>query len=81
MITQYSDEAPEYVSAIEALYNWVGDRKDNAVKVEHFMSTEYTQGYNQGGKSAYAKMATKMQTLFAGLIEFEQTEEKQKNGL
>ena len=71
----------QLAEAAKALYDWVGERKDNTVKVERLMSTEYTQGYNRGGKTAYAKTVTKMQTLFAGLIDFEQKQEKQKNGL
>ena len=71
----------EMALKIEALYNWVGERKHNCEKVGCLMSASYSKGYNKGGLRAYDRTQDQMQTLFAGLIEFETNKEKQENGL
>ena len=71
----------DLVLATKALYNWLLVRKRNTDQVKVLMSGEYTQGYNQGGNNAYVKVLNRMRTLFAGLIELEEKQEKTEHGL
>ena len=71
----------EMALKIEALYNWVGERYTIEQKRDPMPAETYSQGKIIGSMYSYVQVQLKMRTLFSGLIEFEQTEEKQKNGL
>lgn len=71
----------EIEAAIEALYDWVGERRDIFQKTAMESHSSWGQHYIDGEINVCTDMLWKMRTLFSGLIDFEQTEEKQKNGL
>ena len=68
-------------SAIEALYNWVGERiNDCTVGAEQSNNRiEHAAWIDMQG--CYNKTKKKMQTLFASVIDFEVQEESKENGL
>ena len=71
----------QLAEAAKALYDWVGERlMHQESKTEHVSHT-FTGAHIRGQIAAYEAAQQKMQTLFAGLIDFEQKQEKQKNGL
>ena len=76
-----NDGPTEIMSAIEALYNWVGDKKhaNQVDAIEH--ENAELRLLARGATTGYDNVRYKMRTLFSGLIEFEQKQEKQKNGL
>jgi len=68
-------------AAVEALYDWVGDKKhvNQVDAIEH--ENAELRLLARGATTGYDNVRYKMRTLFAGLIDFEQKQEKQKNGL
>jgi len=73
--------APEIETAIEQLWYWVGEQSDRHLLAQSPLVEDEQSIMEVGRGQAYAKVRSKMQTLFAGLIDFEQKQEKQKNGL
>ena len=71
----------EIEAAIEALYNWVGEQFEYAKEWSINYELPDDKPFARGSAASYFRTKAHMQTLFAGLINFEQTEEKQKNGL
>jgi len=68
-------------SAVKALYDWVGEREQIAEETEQLFGFTKLSCIREARIIAFREVIQQMRTLFAGLIEFEQTEEKQKNGL
>ena len=67
--------------AVGDLYDWVGEQSDRHLLAQSPLVEDEQSIMEVGRGQAYAKVRSKMRTLFSGLIDFEQKQEKQKNGL
>ena len=72
MITQYSDEAPEYIAAVKKLWDWADKQTDLAVKTRICGIGHEPIAVAVGTCAAYKTVRREMRTLFAGLIDFDE---------
>ena len=66
----HHDTVYQHVSAIKALYDWVGEQKDIAFKGKVYGHPYITKAECRHRWILLFDLKAKMQTLFAGLIEF-----------
>lgn len=70
-----------YLDAIEQVYDWIGERIYNQSAVCDQAVIQEDRMYYTGKLAAYAIALGYIRLAFAGLVDFEQTEEKNENGL
>ena len=68
-------------SALQQLWNWVGERERCWLKQFEKARDKGYRASSAGKVVLITEVKEKMQTLFAGLIEFNKQEESKKNGL
>lgn len=73
-----NDAPAEIMSAIEQLWNWVGEQQDRVERSKNMLSDDETIKMCNALMNAYSNVRLYMRKFFSGLIDFD-SEERNKD--